>query len=371
MIVAVDARELEGQSTGTGRYLRNLLRAWDPEPGDDVVGYLRGTGAPLPEVEARGGRVRWRRVGAPRTRGIVWQERLLPAAVLGDRPSVFFAPAYHCPLRLPIPRVTTVHDLSYFFCPHDFPVLDGIRRRLLTAAAIHVSRAVVAVSAFTQREIARRFPGAAARVVHIPHGADDDLPRAPGRPEARGRLGLRGPLLLWVGSVFNRRWLAELLAATARLRALWPDLTLDVVGDNRTRPTRDFLTLVRDFGIEGNVRLSGFVSEEALALRYAAADVAVALSDYEGFGLPAVEAMARGVPLVAANRPSLDEVAAGAALFVEGRDGLEIAAAVDRILSNSDLARSLVARGREATSRLTWRAAARRTRAVLAEAARP
>ena len=79
----------------------------------------------------------------------------------------------------------------------------------------------------------------------------------------------RTPLILWVGSIFNRRWLDELLGASARLRARWPDLTIEVVGDNRTRPHRDFGILVRDLGIEGSVRLSGFVSEEALALRRA------------------------------------------------------------------------------------------------------
>jgi glycosyltransferase involved in cell wall biosynthesis len=118
------------------------------------------------------------------------------------------------------------------------------------------------------------------------------------------------------------------------------------------------------------VRLSGFVSEEALAERYAAADAAVALSEYEGFGLPALEAMGRGVPLVAADRPSLNEVVGDGALLVDPRSPAEIAAALTALLDDPARAAALAARGRAVASRYSWAETARRTRDVLLAAAR-
>src|SRR5262245_55481180 len=150
-------------------------------------------------------------------RGVRWQQRMLPAAAATDGLDVFFAPAYTCPLTLRVPRVTMVHDLSFFSLPHELGVLDGAKRRTLVRASVRESVRVLAQSDFTRRELAAYFPEAAARVRVVPLGPDDDLPPGPSRAEARSRLGRPGPLVLTVGSIFNRRCLPELLRATAHL----------------------------------------------------------------------------------------------------------------------------------------------------------
>jgi glycosyltransferase involved in cell wall biosynthesis len=111
------------------------------------------------------------------------------------------------------------------------------------------------------------------------------------------------------------------------------------------------------------------VDEAALALRYAAADVAVFLSDYEGFGLPALEAMARGVPVVASRAPALGEIFGEAALLVEPRDERAVAAAMERILNDRELRADLVRRGRALASRFSWKDTAERTWRCLVSAA--
>ena len=302
-------------------------------------------------------------------RGLRWQEARLPAAARLDRLDVFFAPAYSCPLSLDVPRVTTVHDMSFFSIPEDFGLVDGMRRRALVAASIEASRRLLAVSDFTRREIAARFPAAAPRIVVTPHGADDDLAPPPSREEARGRLGLRGPMILTVGTILNRRCLPVLFHAAARLRRAWPDLVLEVVGENRTHPHLDLSSLARRAGLDGGARVSGFVGEAALADRYAAADVAVFLSEYEGFGLPALEAMARGVPVVTSTRPALGEVFGEAALLVDPRDAPAVAEALDRVLRDGGLRADLVARGHALAARHSWAACARLTRDALEAAA--
>jgi len=298
-------------------------------------------------------------------------ERRLPPAVEADRCEVFFSPAYACPRRLAVPRVTAVHDLSFFSLPQDFTWRDGLRRRLTVKASLSVSAGVLACSDFTRREILGRFPELQGRVHHVPLGPDDDVPPGPGRDEARERLGVRGPLVLAVGAILNRRRLPELLRAVAALRRAFPDVTLDVVGENRTHPRLDLAGLARSLDLGASVRFSGFVSDADLALRYAAADVACSLSEYEGFGLPALEALSRGLPLVTSRRPSLGEIFGEAAVLVDPADVPGIAAALEGVLSDPRLREDLVGRGRALAARFSWQRTAALTSDVLRAAARP
>jgi glycosyltransferase involved in cell wall biosynthesis len=366
MRIGLDARELQGRATGVGRYLGRLLESWPAADGDIVIAYFNG---PAPrELPACPARLEARGVGARPARGLVWQELRLPAAARADRLDVFFAPAYACPLRLRAPRVTTVHDLSFFAVPHDFTPLDAARRRALTRLSVRASRRLVTVSDFTRRELAAFVPESVGRVATIPHGADPAA--SPGlRERARDALGVRGPLLLSVGSILNRRRLPELLHAVARTARRHPGLVLDVVGENRTHPRLDVQLLVDTLGLTRQVRLSGFLSDDDLRLRYAAADLAVYLSDYEGFGIPVLEAMAHGLPVITSERPATGEIFAGAARLVDPGDVGAIADAVGALVSDGGERSRLVARGMELAARHSWREAASRTRAVLAEAA--
>jgi glycosyltransferase involved in cell wall biosynthesis len=354
--VGIDARELQGRPTGVGRYLRGLLRAW---PGEDTLFlYFNGPAPSAPVLAAAP--VRLRSANERPVRGILWQERFLPRAVRSDTLDVLFSPAYSCPLSLALPRVTTVHDLSFFSLPDDFTVLDGLRRRLLVGASIRASRRIVVVSDFIRREIVARFPEVAGRITVVPHGSDDDIPAA---------VGVREPhRLLAVGSILNRRRLPTLLEAVARLRRSYPDVRLDVVGENRTHPRIDVARLLRGLGIEDRVAVSGFLAEDELAARYAQASAVVYLSEYEGFGMPVVEAMARGVPVVTSERPATGEIFRDSALTVAPDDAAAVASAVDRLFSAEALRADLVARGRELVRPLTWARAAASTRRVLAEA---
>jgi glycosyltransferase involved in cell wall biosynthesis len=366
LVVGIDARELAGRPTGTGRYLRNLIRHWR-DTGDRLFCYFNGPPALDPVLDHLA--VRKRPLGDGCARGIVWQETLVPKAAREDGLDVFFSPAYSCPLSLRVPRVTAVHDLSFYAHPQDFAFADALRRRALVGPSLRASRLVPVCSDFTRRELARLFPDLADRARHVPLGPDDDLPAPPPRAEARARLGLAGPFVVTVGAVLNRRCAPELLRAAARLVRRHPGLILDVVGENRTHPRLDLGAMVASLGLGGHVRLSGFVEDQALADRYAAADAAVFLSEYEGFGLPALEAAARGVPLVVSRAPSLGEVFRDSALLVDPRDETAVAAALDRALADEPLRARLVEAGRALAARHSWAEAARRTRDALREAA--
>jgi glycosyltransferase involved in cell wall biosynthesis len=347
--------------------LRSLLGHWRDKAADTFVLYFNGPGPKDPILDHPA--VTSRPVGVGRKRGIVWQEWPLPEAARHDELDVFFAPAYSCPLRMRTPRVTTIHDLSFFSWPADFTARDAFRRRALVAASIQASARIVAVSDFTRREILTRFPAAAGRVVVVGEGPDDDLPSPPSREAARERLRLTGQLILSVGSLLNRRRAPVLLEALRRLAHLTPAPRLDIVGENRTHPRLDLGKAAADLGLEHRVRISGFVDEVGLADRYAAADVFVYLSEYEGFGLPVLEAMARGVPVITSTRPATGEIFKDAALLVEPTDSAAVAGAIERVLSSRTLADDLITRGRALAARHSWSDAAARTHDLLREAA--
>ncbi|HEY7413193.1 MAG TPA: glycosyltransferase family 1 protein [Vicinamibacteria bacterium] len=358
MRIGVDARELQGRPTGVGRYLRNLLAAWPA--GDAFVLYFNGAPPAGLGVEGEA-----RAVG-PAAHGLLWQERDLPRAARGDGLDVFFAPAYSCPVRLEVPRVTTVHDLSFVSLPEDFTLRDALRRRLTVGASVRVSRRIVVPSAFTAREVAARYPESAGRVRVIPEAAAADIPAVPPPAAGRGGGGFR---FLTVGAILSRRRLPDLLRALAGLRPRLPGATLDVVGENRTHPRLDLPALARRLDLEDAVRFHGFVPDAELAHLYARADAFVYLSDYEGFGLPVLEALARGIPTVTSARPCLGELFGEAALLVEPTDHRALLEALVAAAADPRCRAQLSARGPALSARFTWVAAATRTRAVLAEAA--
>jgi glycosyltransferase involved in cell wall biosynthesis len=365
--IGVDGRELQGLPTGAGRYLRNLLRAW---PGRDQIFLYFQRSAPPDPVLARPGIV-IRPVGTRAERGLLWQERTLPRAARADALDVFFAPAYFCPLRLDVPRVTTIHDMAPFSVVHDFSVREALRRRLLLGLSIGASRRILTVSEFSAREIALHFPAAAHRVRAIHEAADTELPSLSSRDDARARLDVRGPMLLSVGSILNRRNLPVLLEAVRGLVRTWPSLVLEVVGDNRTHPRIDLPAAVRRLGLSKNVRLSGFVDDMGLATRYAAADVVVYLSEYEGFGLPVLEALSRSLPVVTSKRPATGELFHGAALLVEPDDPREIESALRALVADPDLRAQWAQVGRARAKLFSWEKAAADTRQALEEATQP
>jgi alpha-1,3-rhamnosyl/mannosyltransferase len=201
-------------------------------------------------------------------------------------------------------------------------------------------------------------------VVVVPHGADAALDPAL-REDARDTLGVRGPLLLSVGSILNRRRLPELLRAVARLARRHPDATLDVVGENRSHPRLDLARLRDELGLTRHVRLSGFLSDGELQLRHAAADLAVYLSDYEGFGMTPLEALAHGVPPVVLDTPHSREVYGGGACYVT-LDPVSIGAGLAHLLTDAAARQTLVAAGRAQLERYSWE----RTADILADALR-
>jgi glycosyltransferase involved in cell wall biosynthesis len=180
---------------------------------------------------------------------------------------------------------------------------------------------------------------------------------------ALGRYGVEPPYILYVGSLEKRKNLPRLLQAYARLRQDLPGWKLVIVGARKWKSAPIFDTLSR-LGLEPYVHFTGFVEEDDLPALYNGADLFCFPSLYEGFGLPVLEAMACGTPVVTSSTSSLPEVAGEAALLVDPYDVEAIAAAMRRVLSDPELAQDLRARGLARAAQFTWERTARETIAV-------
>jgi len=368
MRIAVDARELCGHPTGVGRYLHELLTEW---AGDAQAMRHSWTlyAHSAPQVPgAWQARVRV----IPGSGGSSWEQWAYPRALAAARPDVIFAPAYSAPLTAPAPVVVTIHDVSFFAHPEWFSFREGTRRRLLTGWSARRATVVLTDTVFSQGEIERHIGLPKSRVRVIPLGI---RPVVRLKPDATWPEGVqataREPIVLYVGSVFERRRVDQLMAAFDAVADQVPQARLEVVGENRTRrPRIDLEALRRLSRHRERIHLRAYVDDATLADLYARASVFAFLSEYEGFGLTPLEALAAGVPPVLLDTPVARETAGAAAHYVAPDAGLPaIAAALVTMLTDDGARREILGKAPAVLAHYDWKATAAQTLAALEGAA--
>jgi glycosyltransferase involved in cell wall biosynthesis len=358
--IGVDARELLGSPTGVGRYLGELLKRWTVRPDAARRTFVLYTPEPL-SFQLAPVTTEARVVGTGR--GTWWEQTHLRRAVRADGPDVFFAPAYTAPLALPMPLAVTIHDVSFAAHPEWFRPREGLRRRWLTSRTARHAAVVLTDSEFSRGEIERRLQVDPARIDVIPPGV---TPPEVGSQAAHRR----EPIVLFVGSIFTRRRLPDLIAAFAKAAADIPAARLVVVGDDRSWPPQDLPAVAASHGVATRVDFTRYLPDHALAELYAKASAFAFLSEYEGFGLTPLEALSAGVPAVVLDTPVAREVYGDAAVYVDRGDIDGTAREIRRLLVDPASGAAHVERGRARLARYSWTAAADRTLAHIERIAR-
>jgi len=356
--IAVDGRELGGRATGVGRYLVRLLAEWARLPaasGHEFVIYVPPDSGAAP-IQATNQTLREVSGG----HGTIWEQIHLRRVVGRDRADVLFAPGYTAPLLARVPTVVTIHDLSFAAHPEWFSWREGLRRRVLTRHAARRASRVLTDTEFSRREIVAHCGIDPGIIQVIPLGID-----AP--PQAGGPLAERPhePLVLFVGSIFNRRHVPELISAFQDVVTAIPAARLAIVGENRTHPRQDLSMLVDRRRLGDRVAVHDFVDDAALAALYRRAGVFVFLSEYEGFGLTPLEALAAGVPIVVLDTPVAREVYGDAAVYVSLDRPSRISAAISTLLTDDAARAEMLQRAPGVLARYSWKRTAAETLAVL------
>ena len=365
MRIGIDARELCGKPTGVGRHLSGLLRAWSADAAATrhtfVLYAHQAIASPLRDAELR---------VIPGSPGTMWEQRALPGAAEHDRLDVFFAPGYTAPLLLKTPVVVLVHDVSFAAHPEWFRWKEGLRRRLLTRWSCEHARLVLTVSDSTRREITSHFGLPDNRVRRIYPGVVS-LPVRGEPSSGRDRTGEhpRDPLVVFVGSVFNRRHLPDLIRAFKPIAMNRPDARLEIVGDNRTHPHENLAAVAAAAGIAPRVSIRPYAADQELAELYGRARVFALLSEYEGFGHPPLEALGSGVPPVLLDTDVAREVCGNAALYVMKDDIAGTTAALSSLLFDEAVRQRVLASAPAVLARYSWTRAAVDTLAALESAA--
>ncbi len=392
MRIGVDARELCGRPTGVGRYLSELLAEWanDPEAtrhGWTLYAHERPTvGAPWSDsIRVLGG-----------NGGSAWEQWTFARALSRDRPDVLFAPGYTAPLTAPAPTVLTVHDVSFFARPEWFSYREGTRRRLLTTWSARRARVVITDSLFSKSEIVKHIGLPESNVRVIPLGIRRAEPSSGTleRPAsaAEGRYGevppklggtfaseggnpreeppAREPIVLYVGSVFARRRVDQLIASFDRIVDRVPSARLEIVGENRTVPHIDLEAKRREARHADRISIRSYVDEATLRDLYSRASAFAFLSEYEGFGLTPLEALSSGIPPVLLDTPIARETCGPAARYVPAADMSDpLVAALGDFLSDSASRDAVLQHAPGVLARYQWPAAAAATLHAIEEGA--
>jgi len=369
--VAVDARALLHERTGIGTYTDAIARRLAARAGFSV-GLFAPRAFPS-SVDGSGG---WTAHTDRHPFGIVWLQSTLPGRIARWGADVLLSALTIGPARGRVPFVSTVHDLTPLTHPEWHAARTLIGFIPLWERTVERAARFVCVSETTARDLIDRYPETAPRVRVAPNGVDTAYFRpdageadAAARQRTRQRYAGGRPFILYLGTLEPRKNVEALVAACERLwgrRRSRPDLVL--AGGAGWKTAGLHRRIVRS-AYRDKIHVAGYAARDAARELYRAAEAFAYPSLAEGFGLPILEAMACGIPVVASTADALVEVGGDAALYAPPRSADELAVALERALEDEPLRARLRDAGPLRAARFTWDDAAEKTAAAIAEAA--
>jgi glycosyltransferase involved in cell wall biosynthesis len=365
VIVGFDATTLTGPISGVGYYTARLMDSLANGAGEGTVRRLVVlSNRPVRLVETERVQVYERRRFAVRS---VWMQLVLPGILREVKPDLVHFTNYLAPLAGPVPYVVSFHDMSLALLPQ----FHTLKKRLLTSSLIPAvargARMILTPSESTRRDVVRLLRVDAGRVRVIPYAAGPAFRPVPLAPEhLEARHGIRAPYFLYVGTLEPRKNLAGALRAFASVADGLPGCRFVIVGQRGWRYGEVLREAARP-ALRGRVDFLGYVAEDRLPDLYAHALALVYPSLYEGFGLPVVESMACGTPVLTSRSSSLSEIAEGAALLVDPADEKGLAEALRALATDGGLRARLRALGLERARAFSWERTGRETVAAYQE----
>jgi lipopolysaccharide heptosyltransferase II len=346
MKIGIDAREIQqGAFTGIGVVLSNFLSYFSKTYTNDTCVVFSNEsipynfGAKIKNIVCQGKVT------------LLWDQITLPRLIAKERIDLFYSPYYKIPFFVNCVCVSTIHDLM-FLVFNDYSVRLGMLRKLYyhTVGRLYAKRSdvIITVSEYSKKDIIQQYGINEKKIAVIPNGISDVYTQDGGQtdPEVlRKNWAITMPYVLYVGNFKLHKNVERLIEAFSIVAQEIKDVQLVLAGDRATGAKR-LQPLIYKLSLNERIIFTGTIAHETeLKLLYASAQVFIFPSLYEGFGLPPVEAMACGVPVIASHETSLSEVLGDAVLCIDPRSAEEIANAIKRVLSDEILRSTLIEKG--------------------------
>ncbi len=365
MKIGIDAHNLEGKRTGVGRYLFNLLKEWDRSAANNqqsaikfILYFKDEIPADLPRSDLF--ECKLLKVGST-AKFMHWN---LARAAKQDKVDILFCPAYVAPIFYKGKIALVLHDISYEAHPGQFnwnSLADRILLKWISRKAARKAEIIFAPSEFSRQEIIKHYRVSPEKVFFVAAASDFDLPTASSVEEIQAvkrKYRINDKFCFFVGSIFSRRHLPEIISAFGRLAAQRPDFQLLLGGKDYVQKNSIANLIAREndsLGRETVIHVD-FIGDSDLRSLYSACAFFIWLSDYEGFGLPPLEAMSLGAPVITSDSTSLKEVAGQAALLIKNNSDIEeIYQAMKRLSEDDNLRRQLIEKGKEQARKFSWK----------------
>jgi glycosyltransferase involved in cell wall biosynthesis len=351
---------------GISNYILRLLNALEKIDHDNE--YILYTNRPISSELNLPDRFSISQVTFPSTHLQLWYQIGLPAQMIRDKIQVFHDPVYPLPFILPVPGVITVHDLSNYTNPdvHRFrSVLSG----RLFPLYLRKARSIITVSDYSASELVRLFPWTGNKINVIHQGVSSKF-RQETRIDVlefvRNRYSLPKRFILFLGTLEPRKNLERLLDAFAASCSVIPHSL--VISGGLGWKYKKLLELISVHPNRDRIHLTGYVENDFLPVLLSLAEFLVYPSILEGFGLPILESMACGTPVITSNTSSMPEVAGDAAILIDPFSVDSISSAIKTLSGNDELRRDLSLKGLERASLFSWRETALKTLEVYEKA---
>ncbi|MBL7154969.1 MAG: glycosyltransferase family 4 protein [Candidatus Portnoybacteria bacterium] len=374
MKIGIDAHDLEGRPTGVGRVLINLLREWAKFKLPNDLKFILYFKKEIPDdLELSDFIFVKKLLKAPFNlqSNAFFIHYLLPRAAKKDKVDILFCPAYIAPVFYQGKIALTLHDIIYQARPdlYNWPSFwDKILLKKVSRLAAQKAEIIFTPSEFSKREVLGHYQVAADKILVTPLAADESFKQINDQDklaEIKKKYQIKDKFIFYVGSIFNRRHLPEVIKAFGSLAPKLPNYQFLIIGANHTSPFIDIDGLIRGvnqkLGHQAILRQDYLKGQDLVAL-YNAADLLVWLSDYEGFGLPILEAMACATLVITSPFGSIPEVAGDAAVYIQDSKNInEISQAIEQGLFDENLRKKLIKQGLAQAKKFSWQRCARKT----------
>ncbi len=356
---------------GSGQYAFEILKNLEKINSDNEYTVLIPT---PPRNDLPKERTNWKyRVLKPNK---LWTRIALPLALYTskNKPDVFFSPTHYIPRFSPVKRVCAIFDLAYLHFPEMFNQRDLYQLKNWTKYSIENSYKILAISEFTTQDIVENYKVSQEKIMVTPLGYDSarfTVHSSQYTDKAKKKYGIEGDYIIYIGTIQPRKNLVRLIEAFSKLTPSF-DVKLVIVGKT-TGPGRqgwkyeDILNAPKQFGVEGRVIFTGFAPTDDLPPLLSGSKLFVLPSLWEGFGIPVLEAMACGTPVVVSNVSSLPEVAGDAGTFIDPYSVDSIKEGIEGLLKDEKLRQKKIQLGLERVNKFSWENCARKTLETLME----